>query len=384
MQKQAIPKEPVASYKEVRIGKTLYRVTSVFSGEKDLGRTLEQLAVRRAMTELDAKIPDWRARFPLPLYDEAARDLLNRLLEDATTSTEARQSGSPVSARRCLARRSGQDWELQARLDMPSRIDTRLGEHKYRLLSMRISSGQAVFEAVLKKHAQNDFYFFQQKKSFLFSGQDAAQEIRIRYTAPSGFCQSHVCPGGTELDTDLPWIFEGEQYDYRFRQQGGDELLALAGGRAVTDGDGRDPVAADHAQNLRFRPRLLRLVIRQGEVAHAGFQHLAVFIDNRQLAARAEARIDAQRDLAANRRLHQKLVQVVAEDADRALVRLVRQLVSDADSKQPLMYPFFPLCVPRHADLLVFKKLNFVFHRFVHSRPPKSASAPPYMSTSLL
>ena len=40
MQKQAIPKEPVASYKEVRIGKTLYRVTSVFSGEKDLGRTL--------------------------------------------------------------------------------------------------------------------------------------------------------------------------------------------------------------------------------------------------------------------------------------------------------------------------------------------------------
>ena len=41
-------------YKEVRIGKTLYRVTSVFSGEKDLGRTLEQLAVRRAMTELDA------------------------------------------------------------------------------------------------------------------------------------------------------------------------------------------------------------------------------------------------------------------------------------------------------------------------------------------
>ena len=46
--------EPVASYKEVRIGKTLYRVTSVFSGEKDLGRTLEQLAVRCAMTELDA------------------------------------------------------------------------------------------------------------------------------------------------------------------------------------------------------------------------------------------------------------------------------------------------------------------------------------------
>ena len=40
------------SYKEVQIGKTLYRVTSVFTGEKDLGQTLEQLAVRRAMAEL--------------------------------------------------------------------------------------------------------------------------------------------------------------------------------------------------------------------------------------------------------------------------------------------------------------------------------------------
>ena len=40
------------SYKEVRIGNTIYRVTSVFIGEKDLGKTLEELAVRRAMDEL--------------------------------------------------------------------------------------------------------------------------------------------------------------------------------------------------------------------------------------------------------------------------------------------------------------------------------------------
>lgn len=43
---------PTTSYKEVRIGNTIYRVTSFFSGEKDLGKTLEQLAVRRAMTEI--------------------------------------------------------------------------------------------------------------------------------------------------------------------------------------------------------------------------------------------------------------------------------------------------------------------------------------------
>lgn len=41
-----------SSYKEVRIGNTIYRVTSIFTGEKDLGKTLEQLAIRRAMEEL--------------------------------------------------------------------------------------------------------------------------------------------------------------------------------------------------------------------------------------------------------------------------------------------------------------------------------------------
>lgn len=57
MQKQATPKEPTTSYKEVRIGNTIYRVTSIFTGEKDLGKTLEQLAVRRAMTELEPPQP---------------------------------------------------------------------------------------------------------------------------------------------------------------------------------------------------------------------------------------------------------------------------------------------------------------------------------------
>lgn len=44
-------KKTTTSYREVRIGNTIYRVTSVFIGEKDLGKTLEQLAVRRAMNE---------------------------------------------------------------------------------------------------------------------------------------------------------------------------------------------------------------------------------------------------------------------------------------------------------------------------------------------
>ena len=40
------------AYREVQMGATLYRITSVFLGEKDLGKTLEQLAVRKAMNEI--------------------------------------------------------------------------------------------------------------------------------------------------------------------------------------------------------------------------------------------------------------------------------------------------------------------------------------------
>ena len=57
MENQATTNVPSTSYKEVRIGKTIYCVTSVFTGEKDLGEILEQLAVRRVMAEAGYLMP---------------------------------------------------------------------------------------------------------------------------------------------------------------------------------------------------------------------------------------------------------------------------------------------------------------------------------------
>jgi len=58
MEKRECRNKVTNSYREIQIGKTTYRVTSIFLGEKDLGETLEQLAVRRAMTEIKANISD--------------------------------------------------------------------------------------------------------------------------------------------------------------------------------------------------------------------------------------------------------------------------------------------------------------------------------------
>ncbi len=52
MEEKTTQKNVPTSYKEVKVGKTIYRVTSVFLGEKDLGKTLEQLAIRKAMTDI--------------------------------------------------------------------------------------------------------------------------------------------------------------------------------------------------------------------------------------------------------------------------------------------------------------------------------------------
>ena len=43
------------SYREKIIGRTLYRVTSVYKGEKELGAALEKLAVRSVLDEMDGR-----------------------------------------------------------------------------------------------------------------------------------------------------------------------------------------------------------------------------------------------------------------------------------------------------------------------------------------
>ncbi|MCL2856757.1 MAG: hypothetical protein FWE19_03405 [Oscillospiraceae bacterium] len=45
-----LPFKPIIKYHEKKIGKTLYRVTSVHKCEVDLAKTLEDLTVRRVLS----------------------------------------------------------------------------------------------------------------------------------------------------------------------------------------------------------------------------------------------------------------------------------------------------------------------------------------------
>ena len=44
-----------STYREVEMKGTIYCVTSVFTGEKELGATLEKLAVRKILDEINQK-----------------------------------------------------------------------------------------------------------------------------------------------------------------------------------------------------------------------------------------------------------------------------------------------------------------------------------------
>jgi hypothetical protein len=46
---------PTSSFREVKIGRTLYQVTSVFTGEKELGPTLEKLAAQHVLDDMDGR-----------------------------------------------------------------------------------------------------------------------------------------------------------------------------------------------------------------------------------------------------------------------------------------------------------------------------------------
>lgn len=45
--------DPISEYREEKIKKTIYCVTSIFSGEKQLGATLERLAVQKVISEIN-------------------------------------------------------------------------------------------------------------------------------------------------------------------------------------------------------------------------------------------------------------------------------------------------------------------------------------------
>ena len=89
--------------------------------------------------------------------------------------------------------------------------------------------------------------------------------------------------------------------------------VSRAGG-AVADGDGAHVVLAQ--QRFQLGRGLVIAVLRGVQIEHVVRQQLAGLIHNRNLAAGAQARIDAQHGDGPGRRSQQQVIEIVAENLD--------------------------------------------------------------------
>ena len=112
-----------------------------------------------------------------------------------------------------------------------------------------------------------------------------------------------------------------------FLQQIHDNLLRLPGRCAVSHGYEGNIVFFN--ESLQYLFGFLHLVLRRCGVNDHRIQHLPRAVHHRQLAAGTESRIPAQNHPSHDRRLHQKLFQVLSKYLDGAFLCFFRQIASD-------------------------------------------------------
>lgn len=186
-----------------------------------------------AFEELETQYPHWKEHFPLPLHDAAARELLNQLLRDATSSENSRTqlAGNKIHAERRLRKTSNCEWEIETSVLIPERISLVNNDDsfiKLRSLLLEIKCGHELRECVLRKHAQYDYYNSNMVDIAPFIGSNSISEVQLHLTNTLGTHYDTACIGGQELDDDLPWIFEAHEPENIFRQQGGGSVRSTS------------------------------------------------------------------------------------------------------------------------------------------------------------
>jgi hypothetical protein len=101
-------------------------------------------------------------------------------------------------------------------------------------------------------------------------------------------------------------------------EDAGDELVGLARGRAVADGDQPGVILGD--QFLERPAGAFNIVLRSGRVDRCAGDELPRAVDDGELATGAKTGVDADRHLRPRRRGEQQLPEVAGEDGDRLFV----------------------------------------------------------------
>ena len=127
--------------------------------------------------------------------------------------------------------------------------------------------------------------------------------------------------------------------DVRCQVQGSNELLGLAAGCSVADGNGLDTKPSHELSNLLSRLRYL-LCSTRGGVNDILMQELALTIEHHRLAARPESGVQSEHVLLAESRCQQQFSEVLGEHSDGlqigSFLGLDAHLGLDGESHQAL------------------------------------------------
>ena len=170
-------------------------------------------AVNDPIQRLNKHFPTWRDRFPLPIDDEQAQGLIERLIRGA--GIRPPRPPLTIGLERWLEPQDETNWVLCASLDTPDRMTNEQlrqlfnidqAESLPRTLQVRQESAGGSLDWAAQRLAGQGAYRIVSRPLAL-EGEAASREQRLRLIAPDSRSWSAQPRKGEELDPDLPWLF---------------------------------------------------------------------------------------------------------------------------------------------------------------------------------
>jgi hypothetical protein len=199
------------TYRQTEIYRLLAQViTTVLALKRNAGLDSAEAAIAK----LDATDPEWRNKFPLPIEDDQARGLLERLVKDAASVRAERKSAMVAVDRRLELVDAA--WQIRSSVVIPeyatvAEINALFGQPKEaqlpRALVFRVSDGATGRDMGARRLAGRDQYRIDRGLPE-FVDEAATREHVLSMILPDAMQRSTTLRKGDALHADLPWVFE--------------------------------------------------------------------------------------------------------------------------------------------------------------------------------